>query len=312
MRRKVIKQGHNTLTVTLPRKWCDTQNLEGGDELDIEEDGNTLQFSIKPKKSRTSVKIDISNLDRASIMYSIRNAYREGYDQIEITFENTSTIHHRTLVEGSVLAAIHYEVRNLVGFEVIDQLKNSCILKDISAPTSEEFDTVLRRIFLLLITGAEELVEGMKNKDKATVNSTLEKHDTITKFASYCLRMINKGIKIKYKHTELVYHIIASLDKLADVLKYTARAYDKFGNGLGKQAETIALKIVHSLRFYYELFYQCKSAKVHELTKNRDEVIRAVSNDYQNLKKEEILIITNLEQILEIIADLIVARMGLS
>jgi uncharacterized protein Yka (UPF0111/DUF47 family) len=119
-------------------------------------------------------------------------------------------------------------------------------------------------------------------------------------------------VGIQYSRKEIIYHIIANLDKLADVMKYSSRAYEGFGDGLSAPAEKIAKKIVSSLRMYYELFYSYGTEKVHTLTKNRDDVIREIYSSYKPLKKEEILILTNLEQLLEIISDLIVARMGLS
>ena len=42
MKRKVIKQGNGTLTITLPKGWTEEIGLEGGDEVEIEADGLKL------------------------------------------------------------------------------------------------------------------------------------------------------------------------------------------------------------------------------------------------------------------------------
>ena len=48
MKRKIIKQGHNTLTVTLPSKWVKDLNLSAGDEIElIEKDKSILITSEK-------------------------------------------------------------------------------------------------------------------------------------------------------------------------------------------------------------------------------------------------------------------------
>jgi len=44
MKRRVIKQGNNTLTITLPRKWASSANIKAGDELDIIEEGDNLKI----------------------------------------------------------------------------------------------------------------------------------------------------------------------------------------------------------------------------------------------------------------------------
>ena len=47
MKRKIIKQGHNTLTVTLPSEWVKKLNLNAGDEIDLVEDNSSLVINGK-------------------------------------------------------------------------------------------------------------------------------------------------------------------------------------------------------------------------------------------------------------------------
>jgi bifunctional DNA-binding transcriptional regulator/antitoxin component of YhaV-PrlF toxin-antitoxin module len=42
MKRRIIKQGHNTLTITIPRKWADQYMLKAGDEIDLIEKENIV------------------------------------------------------------------------------------------------------------------------------------------------------------------------------------------------------------------------------------------------------------------------------
>ena len=37
MKRKIIRQGHNTLTITLPSDWAKRFNIEAGKEIDLTE-----------------------------------------------------------------------------------------------------------------------------------------------------------------------------------------------------------------------------------------------------------------------------------
>ncbi|MBW2988282.1 hypothetical protein DRJ48_02250 [Candidatus Woesearchaeota archaeon] len=311
MKRRVIRQGHGTFTITLPKKWCEQQGIQPGDEIEVEIEEDCLRVSSEPKKKGSKIHIDITGLDRCSILYSIRNAYRMGYDVIELTFENSSTVYYRTLESVSVLSVVHYEVNNLIGVEVIHQTSNSCTIKDISSPSSEEFETILRRIFILMTQTAEDLVSGIENFDLDLVRTTEEKHDTITKFVSYCLRLINKRRDIPYKQHALVYHIIANIDKIVDIFKYTARNFLYYNKPMGKHSIELMKQMVHSLKLYYEFFYKFDSNKVVEIDKNRDDVLRKIKQGYNLLTKEEMLIITNFEQTLELLADLVVSRMGL-
>lgn len=312
MKRKVIKQGHNTLTVTLPSKWCSEHNIQPGKELDLTVEDDKLIVHSQPAKENLAISVDITGMDRCSILYIIRNAYRMGYSQIELSFDNTTTMFYETLETVTVLSVIHFEVNHLVGPEIVNQTKNYCLIKDLSSPEPEEFGSVLRRIFLMLINAADEFVLGIKTKDFNLVETIEEKHDTITKFVSYCLRLVNKGNGIGYKHHALIYHIIANLDKIADVLKYSSRAFIVYHKDFSKDAIELIKQMLKSLRLYYEFFYKYDLKKSIEIDKNRDDVLGKLKTIYKKLSKEEMLVITNMEQMLELLADLVVARMGLS
>ncbi len=103
MRRKVIKQGHNTLTITLPAKWVIDNNIKPSQELEIDVKDTSLVINSKQQTTHELFKADISNLDRCSILYTIRNLYRLGYDEIELSFENQTTPYYRTGKDLSTL-----------------------------------------------------------------------------------------------------------------------------------------------------------------------------------------------------------------
>jgi len=46
MKRKIIKQGHNTLTITLPSEWVKKLNLNAGDEIEVYERDSGLVILI--------------------------------------------------------------------------------------------------------------------------------------------------------------------------------------------------------------------------------------------------------------------------
>ena len=52
MKRKIIKQGHNTLTVTLPADWANRMKLGAGDEIDLSEKGNSLSLTTEKKDEK--------------------------------------------------------------------------------------------------------------------------------------------------------------------------------------------------------------------------------------------------------------------
>ena len=166
MKRKVIQIANSTQLISLPRKWSQKYGVKKGDELEVEENGNKIVIGTEKGVSLETVEIDITGLDRSSIMYYIRSIYRMGYDEIKVNFNNPTTIHYRLNEKKSVIAVIHTEVNRLVGVEIVQQKENFCIIKDLSPnPPIAEFDNILRRIFLLITDATKELVEGIKSRN---------------------------------------------------------------------------------------------------------------------------------------------------
>ena len=89
MRRKVIKQGHNTLTMTLPSNWTKKLNISPGDELELEERQNGLFLTTEKKlKQGRKAEFDITNMDIPTIWKYFMAVYREGYDEVLVKFSD--------------------------------------------------------------------------------------------------------------------------------------------------------------------------------------------------------------------------------
>jgi phosphate uptake regulator len=133
MRRKINLVGVSTLTVSLPKKWVENQKLKKGDEIDLLEENNGLLLTTKPQlNQREILHLNITDLDRTSILIAIRGAYRAGYDEIHIQFDKQYVIHHRSGEQVKLLSIIHNAVNLLIGAEIISQDESGCIIKDFS------------------------------------------------------------------------------------------------------------------------------------------------------------------------------------
>ena len=73
----------------------------------------------------------------------------------------------------------------------------------------------------------QDFYTALKKDDKILLGTIEEKHNAITKFVTYCLRILNKyGYTPSYQ-LPLVYHILVSIDKIVDFIKYAARQQSK-------------------------------------------------------------------------------------
>src|SRR3989338_9839204 len=103
MKRSVIQIANSTQLISLPRKWSQKYNIQKGDELEIEEQGNRLNVSINKGIELLSKEIDVTGLDRTTILYYLQSLYRMGYDEIHVKFQNLTATHFRENKEISVL-----------------------------------------------------------------------------------------------------------------------------------------------------------------------------------------------------------------
>ena len=86
MKRRIIKQGHNTLTITLPTDWAKKFNLKAGSEIDLVEKENGLFITTEKIGEEKSVEFDISEMDIPTIWKYFMAVYREGYDEVLVKF----------------------------------------------------------------------------------------------------------------------------------------------------------------------------------------------------------------------------------
>jgi phosphate uptake regulator len=309
--RKLIQHGISSLTVSLPIKWLKERGLKKGDSLYVNIEGNKLVLSTAKSLKIEKISVDVTKLDRTSILLYIQSLYRFGYNEIEVKFSKPTTIHYRKNERVSISSIVHLIVNRLIGIEIVEQTSNRILIKYITKEAEEDFKVILRRAFLLLKETANNLLEGIRNNDMDLVRTIEEYHDNITKFISYCLRLLNKYGYPDVKKTSFFYHIIATIDKIVDILKYNARDILKYKGKFNKDTIIIWEHINNSIIKYYQLFYNFDFSFVDELSKNRDFVKNLIREKMKKIPQEELMYLTNMKQILEIILDLTEFRMGL-
>ena len=310
MKRKVIKQGNGTLTITLPKGWTKKEDVEGGDEIDIKEMGKYLIVGEHKQHGKEKISIDISGLDRTTIHILIQGIYRFGYDVIEIISKDTSVPHYRTGKKVNLPELIYNTSNRLVGSEVISSSPKRYVIKRLAEESFDDFPTILRRIFLLLNEITDSFMAGAKG-DAESLKTIEVQHNNLKKFINFSLRLLNKFGYEEPKKTSFYFNIISLLSKVEDIIKNNARYLLKHNIKLNsKHGLKLLDEIQKSIRLFYELFYSYDLKKIAELNKARD-LFRNDLFQLKNLSKEECMIIGAMSQIIELILDLSETRVAL-
>jgi phosphate uptake regulator len=312
MKRKVVRHGSNTLTISLPSKWCKSFGVKAGEELDVEDQGNKLIISdISPKQKSSAISVDISNLDRTSTLVLIQGLYRYGYDDIKIRTENTTFPHFRLGKEAAVSEVVHEVVQRFIGSEIISSSSNSFEIKRISQESNDEFETVLRRVFRLLNEMVEIFIQGLEKNDDKLLSSIELHHINIKKFINYSLRLLNKFSHPEVNETTFYFSIIQYISKIDDFIKNAARYTLKNNFRMSLNSSKLVNDIKKSITLYYELFYDYNLKKVSDLNEWREKVRNNFFSKIKDLSKGELVILGGLMQIIEILLDMTELRMAM-
>ncbi len=257
MKRKVIQLAGSTLVVSLPSSWAKKNNVKKGEEVDVDEKGSELCISTQNAMIEDSTSVSIVGID-PMVKRALGALYKAGYDEVEVEFAPEEL---RTAQE-----VIREE---FVGFEVVYKGKNTLTVKKISSIDPEHFDTMLRRMFLLLLQMAEESLEAVLEKDKEWLKAIAFMDKDMNKYADFCRRVLNKYGYKKYRVTSPVYFVVEQMEKIGDCYRdicvFAAENNPEIDPDLFSEVNSF-------VEMFYKLFYSFDLKELAKFGKKRYEL----------------------------------------
>ncbi|MFT4343846.1 MAG: AbrB/MazE/SpoVT family DNA-binding domain-containing protein, partial [Candidatus Woesearchaeota archaeon] len=239
MRRKVVRQGDNALTVTLPAQWTKEHNVRAGDEIEIVKKGTVLEMYPLTQKRNKTTTITVTGAGSA-VKRMVTATFKAGFDEIIIRFSTSEEL-------AEIETAIEKE---FVGFEILEVHSNYIHLKKIASIQGTEFDALFRKIWQSLLTIAEDTSQEIgKNKDSLKLIAMRDKN--INKLTNVCRRAINEQTLGSSYALGPLYLICESLEKIGDVYRDICLFDCKIEKEMKKQLNTVTF----FLRKTYDLYY---------------------------------------------------------
>jgi phosphate uptake regulator len=283
MKRKVIKQGHNTLTITLPSKWVKKLNISSGCDINIAEKDNGLFITTDKNFDETKkAEFDITNMDIPTIWKHFMAVYREGYDEIIVKFNpnrelespykfmtqhRLDTRYKKHSEKKSILSALQSFVNRFIGFEIVEHGKDFIKIKDMGEPTMKEFDNSLRRVFLLLEQMAEDTFDAIESKNLVQLMSLHDIDINLDKFHDYCIRVLNKIGNQEQRKISLLFSTLYLTEMAADEFKNIAiHLVHDFSKSKLNNIKSLANFVREQIKNYYNLFYKFDEEKVKKIS----------------------------------------------
>lgn len=314
MGRKVIKQGHNTLTITLPNKWAERMKIKPGDELSIKEQDPQLILQPGNHEEHSRIELDISGMTIPILWKYVCSAYREGFYEIKLNFKDGSrklenpyswfTTHVKVNKFGQnppmkdIYETLQDMTGRFIGMEVVEHTKNSVTLKELGNPGENDFEMSLRRIFLILLQMSEELQQTIARKNIKGLEDMHILDIRIDKFTDYCIRCLNKNGHGSHKQIPLLFSLIYLLEIIGDEFKCIAAHLidDKMVKDFEAMTPMTDL-LVQQMKAFYTLHYDFDYDFVKSIFDRDLQIFDLCPKTYSQISEENKKIVNHMRKI---------------
>lgn len=152
--RRILKAGHSSIAVTLPKPWAEAMNLRPGDTIVFDQNDDGTLY-LKPAPVAGTVAPGSPYLVQARVFDTpgvlerlVVGAYRVGHDSIEIRSELPLASER---VEELLQAA-----RGLLGVSVVAHEPNRMLLQNFVDPSKYGLPQLVQRMKMILVAFIEE------------------------------------------------------------------------------------------------------------------------------------------------------------
>ncbi|MCI4338084.1 MAG: AbrB/MazE/SpoVT family DNA-binding domain-containing protein, partial [Thermoplasmata archaeon] len=157
--RRILKAGHSSIAVTLPKPWAEAMNLRPGD-LVVFDQHNDGSLFLKPAPTVAAVPggapflLQARSFDTPGLLTRlIVGAYRVGHDAIEIRTE--------VALAPERLEELHAAARGLLGVSVVAQEPNRIVLQNFIDPSKYGLPQLVQRMRMILAAFLDETRETL-------------------------------------------------------------------------------------------------------------------------------------------------------
>jgi phosphate uptake regulator len=187
--RKVQAVGASTLSISLPKKWANSNNIDKGDQVFLIEEGDYLKVvSAKTRKeeSESGVLEYVINADlckeKGMLERVIVGNYVLGREKM-------------TVKSGGRLKSEHlHEIRNvswrLIGLGILEETASEMSLQCSIDPSKYPLESLLKRLLNIGSTMLDEAIEALMKSDKKLADDVIRREDDADMMYWLCLRLI--------------------------------------------------------------------------------------------------------------------------
>ncbi len=267
MRRKIIRQGNKSFTLTLPAEWVKEHNLKGGDEVDISQEDYKLLVSAASyaKRPDVNISLDLKDYNERSTRSILNQAYRKGFDTIRLLYSNPEQLKDiRQITKDSLL-----------GFEIVKEDANAVTLQNIAEPSSEKYEVILRKLFYLIKEDGKRMLEEFRQGKLSSVKEIEESKATMDTFTNFLRRIIINHKVGGARNSYLYYYLVSQLSLLQHAYFYLYKFLSRQKSiRLGKETLELLANANQMFDILHESLYKKDITLAHAVHVLKDKLLR--------------------------------------
>ena len=289
--RKLIKFGNSSYVVSVPKDWLRKNNLEKGDMVYLNENGNN-EIILSPQIQSTEpespvLNLDVDTYDLLEINRRVVSKYVAGCDTFIITGE-------KTLREKQT--DIRNLLNSLMALEIIEQTKSKIVAKDFLNPFEISFKVIVRRIDTIL----RSMFDDIKSLSSSDDSQDLVKRDyDINRLTHLSTRTIKKCLaypplakKLEVNVADLFYYneLINYLERIGDEIKRISRLI--VAPSFPSRHVMLYIKTYGKIHQLYldtmKALYSGDENSAYELVKQREPILEEINSHILNMKSPQV------------------------
>lgn len=159
----------SSILVSLPKEWVDANNLDKGNQVELETGQDSISISAN-KEVRPTKELVISYPlpKEENIVADITGAYLLGYDIIQIN--------SKSIIPGEDRELIRNSMRRLVGMEIIEEDAHHINMQFLLDATTLNPHKILKRMSSIALGMYDDVTNGLTLVDKSNLQ-TIPKRD---------------------------------------------------------------------------------------------------------------------------------------
>ena len=279
--RKIISFGSSSYVVSVPKSWILQHKLKKGDTIQVENRKDELALypgEVHRKDEPKRILIDVNGNDLELIKSKIISAYLNNYVIIDIKGAELPKT-------ASVIKGI---IRNLTGFEIIQQTETKITAKDLLNIREISLPTLVRRIDNIVRSMIMDSIDCLNTCHYESIN---DRDKDVNRLVFLARRVIHgifedpslvRYFKMNLVELMFVRDIVIHLEKVGDKTKRIARSLKSAENLTKEEKEhfrTIYTDTYNSYLTVMKAYYKRTTALAFEVELDNKNRIKKC-NDY--------------------------------